>query len=67
MDCGCQVTINSIRDKLIFDQISFQQVCGDCNEIDEILYYKYEANECGNPHNLISFIIRNYKLHLTCE
>ncbi len=67
MDCGCQVTIKSVKDQLLYDNITFQQVCCDCCEIDEILYFKYEANKCGNPHNLISFIIRNYKLYIDCE
>jgi hypothetical protein len=67
MDCGCKVAIKSIKDQLLFDQIIFQSVCSNCCEIDEILYFKYEANQCGNPHNLISFIIRNYKLYIDCE
>lgn len=67
MDCGCQVAIKSNKDQLLFNDIIFQQVCDECCEIDEILYYKYEANTCGNPHNLISFIIRNYKLYIDCE
>ena len=65
--CGCKVSIKSIKDVFLTNTIEFTPLCQDCSDIDEILYFKYEAEQCKNPHNLISFIIRNYHLHIDGE
>ena len=62
--CGCKVSIRSNKDVLLTDTITFTPVCQDCADIEEILYFKYEAEKCKNPHNLISFIMRNYHLYI---
>ena len=62
--CGCNVAIKSAKDVLLVETIQFTPLCEDCCEVDEILYFKYEAEQCKNPHNLISFIMRNYHLYI---